>query len=187
MRTPVRGRPQASSREVLADAALELFLEQGYEATSIVDITRRAGVSRASFFNYFVSKSETLWLVLDGRLDELTEALEHPDASLEDALAAVAEGDRPDALALAIVDARTMGAEQELWQGRAERQLRIGAAVSARISREGALELDAEILGAAYSAAIFAAVWQWAARGSGKHSLDAEIEAALGSVRALLG
>ena len=31
------GRPRASSRETLAEAACELFLEQGYEATSIAD------------------------------------------------------------------------------------------------------------------------------------------------------
>ena len=49
------GRPRASSRETLAEAACELFLEQGYEATSVVDIAQRAGVSRSSFFNYFSS------------------------------------------------------------------------------------------------------------------------------------
>ena len=45
------GRPRASSREVLAEAACELFLEKGYDATSVADITTRAGVSRSSFFN----------------------------------------------------------------------------------------------------------------------------------------
>ena len=36
---PRAGRPKASSRETLAEAACELFLEQGFEATSIADIT----------------------------------------------------------------------------------------------------------------------------------------------------
>ncbi|MBN9180650.1 MAG: TetR family transcriptional regulator, partial [Microbacterium sp.] len=40
------GRPKSSSRETIADAACELFLEQGYEHTSIADIATRAGVSR---------------------------------------------------------------------------------------------------------------------------------------------
>ncbi|MDQ2670204.1 MAG: TetR/AcrR family transcriptional regulator, partial [Gemmatimonadota bacterium] len=51
------GRPRASSRESLAEAACELFLERGYEQTSVTDIATRAGVSRSSFFNYFDTKS----------------------------------------------------------------------------------------------------------------------------------
>ncbi|MGB4138172.1 MAG: TetR/AcrR family transcriptional regulator, partial [Microbacterium sp.] len=64
------GRPRSSSRETLAEAACELFLEQGYESTSIADIARRAGVSRSSFFNYFASKSDVLWSGLDARIDD---------------------------------------------------------------------------------------------------------------------
>lgn len=186
MRTPSRGRPPASSREVLADAALELFLERGYEATSVTEITRRAGVSRASFFNYFASKPETLWFVLDRRIERLEAGLSDATVSFEDALAAAAEGDRPDTLALAIVDARTMGVEQELAGGRADRQLRVASAVAARLVREGATPLDAEIRGGGYAAALFAAVWAWAERGAGRHSLNDEIEAAVAVARTLL-
>src|SRR5690606_27882845 len=69
------GRPRASSRETLAEAACELFLEKGYEATSIVDIAQRAGVSRSSFFNYFASKSDVLWSGLDARIATASVAL----------------------------------------------------------------------------------------------------------------
>jgi len=62
------GRPKASSRETLAEAACELFLERGFEATSIADISSRAGVSRSSFFNYFASKADILWAGLDERI-----------------------------------------------------------------------------------------------------------------------
>src|SRR5690625_7798635 len=55
------GRPKAISREMLEEAACELFLERGYADTSVVDITQRAGVSRATFFNYVDSKSDLLW------------------------------------------------------------------------------------------------------------------------------
>ena len=76
---PRAGRPRASSRETIAEAACELFLEQGYEQTSIVDIARRAGVSRSSFFNYFSSKSDVLWAGLDERLTALEHRLEEAD------------------------------------------------------------------------------------------------------------
>ena len=67
MDEPIRrgGRPRRSSAEVLADAAAELFLEQGYGRTTVDQIAVRAGVSRATFFNYFTAKSDVMWLELD--------------------------------------------------------------------------------------------------------------------------
>lgn len=137
MTTPTRGRPRASSRETIADAAIELFLEQGYEATSVTEITRRAGVSRSSFFNYFSGKSDILWFVFDKHLDAVLAALEQPDTEVAEALAGFGAGTPPETLALAIVDARTMGVEADLTAGRAERQLRLGAAVAARLAEGG--------------------------------------------------
>ena len=69
------GRPKASSRETIAEAACELFLEQGYNRTSVTDIAIRAGVSRSSFFNYFDTKSALLWGGFDERLDAACTAL----------------------------------------------------------------------------------------------------------------
>ncbi|MBP1325711.1 AcrR family transcriptional regulator [Leucobacter exalbidus] len=186
MSTPARGRPPASSREVLADAALELFLEQGYEATSVTEITRRVGVSRASFFNYFASKPETLWFVLDRRIEVLTGALLDPQIPFAEALTAAGAEARPDTLALAIVDARTMGVEAELARGRADRQQLVAAAVAARLVRDGAPQRDAEIVGAGYAAALFAAVWTWAAKGAGRYSLTDEIGRAVTAAHRLL-
>ncbi|WP_448059848.1 TetR/AcrR family transcriptional regulator [Cellulomonas hominis] len=59
------GRPPASSRAMLEEAASELFLERGYAATSVADITQRAGVSRSTFFNYVETKSDLLWSAFD--------------------------------------------------------------------------------------------------------------------------
>ncbi|RGE21012.1 TetR/AcrR family transcriptional regulator [Leucobacter sp. wl10] len=182
-----RGRPHASSREVLADAACELFLERGYEATSVTEITRRAGVSRSSFFNYFAGKSEILWYVLDRRIDALLAALAAADVELAEALGGFASGEHPDALALAIVDARTMGVEEELAAGRASRQARIAAAIADRLVRGGCDPIRAEILAAGYAAALLSAVWRWADRGAGRHRLEDVLGEAIGIARELLG
>jgi len=187
MSTPSRGRPHASSREVLADAACELFLEQGYESTSVTEITRRAGVSRSSFFNYFASKSEILWYVLDRRVETLLGALADSGVQLVDALESFAEGETPDTLALAIVDARTMGVEDELAAGRAARQARIAEAIAERLVRGGSNRIRAEILAAGYAAALVSAVWRWADLGAGRHRLDALLAEAIGIARELLG
>lgn len=182
-----RGRPPASSHEMLADAACELFLEQGYEATSVTEITRRAGVSRSSFFNYFSGKSAALWYVFDRRVDALLTALADGSTPFADALAQFAEGETPDTLALAIVDARTMGVENELAAGRASRQVRIAEAIAARLVREGESQLRAEVAGAGYAAALVGAVWRWADRGAGRTSLDQALTESVAVARQVLG
>ncbi|WP_193128160.1 TetR/AcrR family transcriptional regulator [Gulosibacter sediminis] len=63
------GRPAASSRVTLEEAAGELALEQGWDAISVNDIATRAGVSRSSFFNYFTAKSDVLWSTFDEAAD----------------------------------------------------------------------------------------------------------------------
>jgi len=70
-----RGRPLASSPEMLQEAALELFVEQTYAKTTIEEITQRAGVSRATFFNYFPAKSDVFWVDLDDALRRLSGVL----------------------------------------------------------------------------------------------------------------
>ncbi|WP_144510815.1 TetR/AcrR family transcriptional regulator [Bacillus sp. FJAT-22090] len=45
-------------KRYVIDKAHELFIEQGYHATSIQDIINRSGISKGSFYNYFSSKSE---------------------------------------------------------------------------------------------------------------------------------
>ena len=66
-----RGRPPMSSVAALEDAATELFLEQGYQNTSLDEIARRAGISRATFFNYCTTKSDVLWVDVDRGLQSL--------------------------------------------------------------------------------------------------------------------
>jgi AcrR family transcriptional regulator len=55
-----RERGKTERRERLYEAALELFRSQGYEATTVADITRRAGVAKGTFFNYFPTKDAVL-------------------------------------------------------------------------------------------------------------------------------
>lgn len=55
-----RERHKRATYEKLYTAALELFTEQGYEETSIEDITERADVARGTFFNYFEKKEEVI-------------------------------------------------------------------------------------------------------------------------------
>ena len=42
-------------------AAIELFDEQGYEATTVAEIAERAGLTKLTFFRYFSDKREVLF------------------------------------------------------------------------------------------------------------------------------
>lgn len=54
--THTRTRAPQQKRELLLSAARELFLEQGFEGTSTLQIARRAGVSEGILFHHFGSK-----------------------------------------------------------------------------------------------------------------------------------
>ncbi|MFC1429690.1 TetR/AcrR family transcriptional regulator [Streptacidiphilus sp. N1-3] len=53
-----RWKPDA--RERLAVAALSLFAEQGYDETTVAQISERAGLTRSTFFRHFADKREIL-------------------------------------------------------------------------------------------------------------------------------
>ena len=184
------GRPRASSRETLAEAACELFLEQGYEATSVVDIAQRAGVSRSSFFNYFSSKSDVLWSGLDARIAAASVALaalgrSADGPSVRAAVLPIVHGFAPDPLALALRNAAAMGLEQELLRDTGLRHARIASAVAAAARSAGIDEIRADILGSALATAVLSSLRVWAEQGAGQASLEAQFDEALRSIHDL--
>lgn len=54
-------RWQPNARDRLAEAALELFVERGYEATTVADIAERAGLTERTFYRQFQDKREVLF------------------------------------------------------------------------------------------------------------------------------
>jgi len=57
----LRERKRLATWRGIRDAALRLFEEQGYEATTVEQIAEAAEVSRATFFNYFASKEAVVF------------------------------------------------------------------------------------------------------------------------------
>ncbi|RDI44715.1 TetR/AcrR family transcriptional regulator [Nocardia mexicana] len=51
-----RERKKAATRQKIADAALRLFLEQGYDAVGIRDVAAAADVAVTTLFSHFASK-----------------------------------------------------------------------------------------------------------------------------------
>lgn len=60
-KAPTKRRQQAErSKNEIYDAAIRLFAEKGFEATTIRDIIQAAGVSVGNFYHYFSSKSDII-------------------------------------------------------------------------------------------------------------------------------
>ncbi len=85
---PVR---PALSREFIAvhkrrrimDAIAELTAEQGYDATKIGDIVRRAGVARKTLYDNFEGKEEVFLAAFDTAVDEALQRIEADCAEVE--------------------------------------------------------------------------------------------------------
>jgi TetR/AcrR family transcriptional regulator, transcriptional repressor for nem operon len=54
-----------STRERIIEAAVQLFYEQGYEATGMAEILKRAGANSGSFYYFFKGKEDLLLAVLE--------------------------------------------------------------------------------------------------------------------------
>ena len=75
-------RWEQGSADRLTKAALELFEEQGFENTSVVDIADRARVTTRTFFRYFPDKREVLFAESDRIRAALVRAiLDAPDVT----------------------------------------------------------------------------------------------------------
>ncbi|CAD5200169.1 TetR/AcrR family transcriptional regulator [Pseudomonas sp. FEN] len=87
----LRERQKEQRRQVIADAALELFKSHGFAATSLEQIANRAGVSAPTVVNYFGGKQEILLALLRAPDEQaMREARAHLDAN-SDPLEALCE------------------------------------------------------------------------------------------------
>jgi AcrR family transcriptional regulator len=74
-----RWEPNASGR--LREAALDLYVERGYEQTTVAEIAARAGLTARTFFRHFADKREVLFDGASVLQERLVGALEDAPAS----------------------------------------------------------------------------------------------------------
>ncbi|WP_165068021.1 TetR family transcriptional regulator [Marisediminicola senii] len=174
------GRPRLSSRQMLQSAAEELFFEKGYAATTVDDITRRAGVGRSTFFNYFPAKSDLLWVELDAAIDRLADELAAvppgaaPLAAVRDAALRVAADIGLNDVPLALTQDDVMGTREETRSSGLARLALRSDVIAGFLARQcGGRPDDLAVLAAAnaLSGAISAAWTAWAREGIGRGPL----------------
>jgi AcrR family transcriptional regulator len=71
--TPAGDTP--GTRERIQSVALDLFTEQGYEATSLREIAERLGVTKAALYYHFKTKEDIVTSLVDRQLANLNELL----------------------------------------------------------------------------------------------------------------
>src|ERR671914_1677128 len=71
----LRERKKQRTRQQIIDAAMELFAERGYQATTIAEIAEAADVAPRTFFSYFPSKEAVVFHTVDRDLERLASAL----------------------------------------------------------------------------------------------------------------
>jgi AcrR family transcriptional regulator len=92
----VMGRWEPNARGRLAQAALALYAEQGFEQTTAAEIARAAGLTERSFFRHFPDKREVLFYGMDSVRDLVVQVITDapssagPMEAVGEALAAVA-------------------------------------------------------------------------------------------------
>jgi len=85
------GRPRDPEVDrAIAQAALEVLAESGFEGVTVEEVAQRAGVAKSTVYRRFPGKPELLVSVLNHACQEPVE--EHDTGSVVDDLVAVAEG-----------------------------------------------------------------------------------------------
>ena len=190
-RPAVRGRPPASSRAVLEEAAYELFLEQGYSNTTAAHIASRAGVSRGTFFNYFASKADVFWVDLDTVLADLPGALAatdpalRPPIAIRHALLEAAAGFGPDRVPWILTQFEAIGRPTEVIGAATQRLVGMAETLEGFLRERSADEPQPGLpkaLAYAIVGAACAAAQEWAEAGYGRDPLSVYLARTLTAV-----
>jgi AcrR family transcriptional regulator len=81
MRSGLQQRNKQRTRRELAEAAAHLFIEHGYDATTVQDIVDAADVSPRTFFRYFPCKEDVITAIASITMDEAINHLASLDQS----------------------------------------------------------------------------------------------------------
>ena len=183
------GRWEPNARGRLEQAAMELFIERGFEQTTVAEIAGRAGLTERTFFRHFADKREVLFWGQDA-LREL----------LVSGVAAAPESAAPiDAVAAALEAAGAVLQERREYArrrqaviaadtGLRERELiklaSLASALADALRRRGVTDPAASLTAEAGIAVFKIAFERWVSE-TGEADLPQLIRASLGDLRAV--
>jgi AcrR family transcriptional regulator len=167
-------RWEPNARQRLERAALVLFTERGYDATTVTEIAERAGLTKSTFFRHFTDKREVLF----GGQDMLTEGFvtairtAPPAATTADCLAAALESAAfaftPDRHDLAPRRRAVIAANSELQERELLKRAHLGGAMADALRARGVDETTARLAAEVGVLAFSTAYARWAAPENGR-------------------
>ncbi len=73
----LRERKKQQTRQLIAETALRLFAERGFERVTVAEVARAADVSEGTVFNYFPTKEDLVFDRMESYETDLLEAIRH--------------------------------------------------------------------------------------------------------------
>jgi AcrR family transcriptional regulator len=162
-------RWEPNARERLERAALDLFTQHGYDATTVAEIADRAGLTKSTFFRHFADKREVLFGGQDLLAERFSAAIRSapPAATTADCLAAaltaVAPVFTPDRHDLAPPRQAVIAAHTDLQERQLLKRARLAAAVADALRARGCDDTTARLAGQLGVLAFSTAYARWAA------------------------
>jgi AcrR family transcriptional regulator len=183
-----RWEPNADAR--LREAAMALYVERGYEQTTVADIAERAGVTARTFFRHFADKREVLFGGSEQFQARMVEALDNaPETAppMEAVAAAL------DAVAHLLTDREfsrrryaVIAANPELRERELIKLASLSAALADGLRRRGVAELDANLAAEAGVAIFRVGFERWVSESDGRELAEL-MRQSLAQLRALTG
>lgn len=161
------GRWEPNARGRLERAAMELYRERGFEATTVAEIAKRAGLTERTFFRYYADKREVLFAGSEELRDHLIAKVEEAPASLSPfeavatalvEVAGAALGERPD---FARQRREIIVATPELQERELIKLASWASAVADALRRRGVDDQTAALAGEAGIAVFKVAFYRW--------------------------
>ena len=182
----LRERKKARTRADLAEAALRLFAERGFENVTVEEITAAVEVSPRTFFRYFTSKEDVLFVDHGEMLERLSSVLtRRPPA--EPAMTAVREAvlsladyyedTREDIFLRARLMLETSSLRAHSLERQAEMEDAITAVLATRLGVDPAVDLRPRLVAACAVAALRVGATTWLAAGAEASLPDLVVEA----------
>ena len=96
----LREAKKDQTRLALREAAIGLFVANGYEGTTVAEIAARADVSEPTFFRYFQAKAAVYLVPLEDRIDKMITVLEELPGQIGPIDACLRTAESPKAIEL---------------------------------------------------------------------------------------
>jgi AcrR family transcriptional regulator len=165
----LKSRKQQFVRDAIFDAAIETFAANGFDDTTVEDVARSAGVSRATFFRYFSSKDDLLAQNVMNYGTALTEAIKScppsfsPFQVMHETVLSIARQKvtHPRTLQVIDISLRSASALQAHGSRMIEVEERVAIAFAERIKGLSKDDLETRLLAAMTVSAMNVAIMSW--------------------------